>query len=270
MKSLSVSIVLYKPNIALFISTLESLIVAADRLSELANFTVLLIVFDNSAKGSTDDIESLIKNKWIKPFHFSKVEKNIGFAKAHNQAVKQSQCEYHLILNPDVILDSLALVHALNYLDEHPQAILVTPYSSTEDGKRQYLCKSYPTIFDLFLRGFAPLWCQKIFSQRLANYELRGQTEALELVSVSIVSGCFMLLRKQSFNAVKGFSEDFFLYFEDFDLSIRLSQRGDLVYLPEVKIIHYGGQAAKKGMRHIFLFVRSMRLFFNKHGWQWF
>jgi GT2 family glycosyltransferase len=175
-----------------------------------------------------------------------------------------------LILNPDVILDSKALVVALEYLQKHSQVVLVSPFACSEDGSRQYLCKSYPSVLDLFLRGFAPLWCRQFFIRRLAAYELKGQTEESELVSVPIVSGCFMLLRRKSFDQVDGFSEIFFLYFEDFDLSIKLRRLGNLAYVPNVKIVHFGGQAAKKGVRHIFLFVRSMCSFFNKHGWRWF
>jgi GT2 family glycosyltransferase len=158
----------------------------------------------------------------------------------------------------------------LDYLKTHSQAVLVSPCSCSEYGERQYLCKYNPSILDLFLRGFAPLWCQRYFSKRLGDYEMKGKTEDLELTAVSIVSGCYMFLCKKSFDTVGGFSEDFFLYFEDFDLSIRLQKLGTLDYVPSVKIVHFGGQAAKKGIRHIFLFAHSMCLFFNKHGWRWY
>ncbi len=267
---ISISIVLYKPEIKIFISMLESLRVAVEKLSE-ERYKVLLVVIDNSVEPSGDNIERLIQNVWLLPFSFIQATENGGFAKAHNKAINNvGDSEYHLILNPDVILDSNALVLALVYLQKHPQAVLVTPFACSEDGSRQYLCKSYPSVFDLFLRGFAPLWCQQFFIRRLADYELKGQTEESELVSVPIVSGCFMLLRRKNFAEVGGFSENFFLYFEDFDLSIKLRQIGNLAYVPDVKIVHFGGQAAKKGVRHIFLFVRSMVTFFNKHGWRWF
>lgn len=252
---------------ALFITVLKSLVLAVDKLDQ---YEVVLIIHINSIEQKIEDFERQIKRVWGESVKFSHSKKNLGFGKGHNQAIKASECDYHLILNPDVILDNDALVYALDYLQSHNESVLVSPYACDEEGARQYLCKSNPTVFDLFLRGFAPAWCRRLFSRRLANYELKGQTEGAELVSVPIVSGCFMLLRRESFHAVGGFSENFFLYFEDFDLSIKLRHLGNLSYVPRVKIIHYGGHAAKKGSWHILLFVQSMCLFFTKHGWRWY
>lgn len=270
MYAISISIVLYKPETTLFISVLESLTTAVNQLNTEYTGSVLLIIVDNSVEKNKDNLEQIARLIWVGQLTFIQAPKNLGFSKGHNQAIKLSQSDYHLILNPDVILDENALLHSLNYLQTHPQTVLVSPYTCSEEGERQYLCKYNPSILDLFLRGFAPSGCQRYFSKRLNEYEMKGKTEALELTGVSIVSGCYMFLRKKSFDTVGGFSEDFFLYFEDFDLSIKLQKLGTLDYVPSVKIIHFGGQAAKKGMRHIFLFIRSMCLFFNKHGWRWY
>ena len=67
---------------------------------------------------------------------------------------------------------------------------------------------------------------------------------------------------------VGGFMDRYFLYFEDYDLSMRLHELGEIAYTPDVRIVHYGGNAAKKGIQHIFLFVRSAITFFNQHGWK--
>ncbi len=270
MNSISISIVLYRPDKSIFVAVLNSLVLAVEKLNHQLRNNVLLIVLDNSAEKSEGNFESLTRELWNRPLKFVHPNKNLGFAKGHNEAIKLSQCDYHLVLNPDVILDSNALLYAWDYLQQHSQAELVSPCAYSEDRTRQYLCKSYPTILDLFLRGFTPLWFQKHFSSRLDKYELKGETEQVEVVSVPIVSGCFMFLRRKSFVKVGGFSEDFFLYFEDFDLSIKLQKLGRLAYVPDVKIVHFGGQAAKKGAWHIILFVRSMCSFFNKHGWRWY
>jgi GT2 family glycosyltransferase len=267
MNSLSISIVLYKPEKTVFVGVLESLAVAAEVLCEKYSYHLLLVVLDNSVEEVEDDFELITQTIWKNPFHFIRSNKNLGYGAGHNRAIKKSQCDYHLILNPDVLLDPAALLYGVEYLQAHPQTILVSPQAYSENGDRQYLCKSYPSVFDLFLRGFTPSWCQAIFAQRLADYELRGKTEQNELTDVPIASGCFMLMRKQDFDAVGGFSEKFFLYFEDFDLSIKLRTLGHIAYIPEVKIVHFGGQAAKKGIQHIILFGRSMCLFFHRHGW---
>lgn len=270
MNSVSISIVLYKQNKKVYISVLEKLVIAVEKLNKKHSYHVLLIVLDNSVKiGNEDnDFKRLTQSIWKKPLRFIQSSENLGYARGHNEAIKESQCFYHLILNPDVLLDLHALDYALNYLQTHPQVVLVSPYACSENGDRQYLCKSYPSVFDLFLRGFAPTWCQSVFSKRLNSYELKGKTEKYEYFDAPITSGCFMFLRRQHFNAVGGFSENYFLYFEDFDLSIKLKKLGQLAYVPKIKIVHFGGQAAKKGIGHIILFARSMYAFFNMHGWR--
>ncbi len=270
MNPVSISIVLYKQEKALFVTVLKHLVVAAENIYLIHPQPILLIILDNSRdkKGST--FELLAQDIWTGSLEFIHSPQNLGYAKGHNQAIKKSQSDYHLILNPDVLLDPDALVHALNYLQTQPSAVLISPDACTEKGKKQYLCKAYPSVFDLFLRGFAPKWCQHFFSKRLAAYELKGHTEQSIYTDAPIASGCFMFIRRQSFNAVGGFSEQFFLYFEDFDLSFKLKHHGQLIYLPDVKIIHFGGQAAKKGVKHILLFGRAMYTFFNTHGWRWY
>jgi GT2 family glycosyltransferase len=175
---------------------------------------------------------------------------------------------YHLILNPDVLLEEDALSEGLAFLNAHPEAGLVTPATWGNDGQRQYLCKSYPTVLDLALRGFAPAGLRRRFQTRLDRYELRDQTGDAVLWDPPIVSGCFMLARRAALEQVGGFRPEYFLYFEDFDLSLRLAAVTRLVYVPTVRIVHLGGHAARKGMRHIGMFLRAATRFFSRHGWR--
>ncbi len=78
-----------------------------------------------------------------------------------------------------------------------------------------------------------------------------------------------MMCRKKDLIEVCGFDEDFFLYFEDFDLSLRLGEKGTIYYNPNFVIKHFGGNTGKKGVKHISFFLRSMVRFFHKHGIKW-
>ncbi|WES91767.1 glycosyltransferase [Aeromonas hydrophila] len=84
-----------------------------------------------------------------------------------------------------------------------------------------------------------------------------------------IVSGCFMLFRTDVLQLLGGFDPRFFLYFEDFDISLRAGKISRIAYVPQVKVVHHGGHASRKGWRHIWMFGRSMVTFFNIHGWRW-
>ncbi|UKL13923.1 glycosyltransferase [Dissulfurimicrobium hydrothermale] len=272
---LSISIVTYAADLHLLQKTIKSLSRAVKyaKRQGLLDHAVLVLV-DNGPGGGLDVfLRGGLHRIW--PYSLKSVRpfKNVGFGVGHNMALKEiasSSTDYHLILNPDVIMEESALSNALLYMTKHPETGCLTPYASWPDGSRQYLCKGYPSIFTLFLRGFAPKPFAAPFARRLADYELRGVTEQSDIDTIKIASGCFMLCRRRALDEIGGFSNRFFLYFEDFDLSLRLSRNWRIAYVPSVRIIHFGGRSSLKGLRSIVMFVRSAATFFNMHGWRWF
>ena len=192
---------------------------------------------------------------------------NIGYGAGHNMAITRSSSRFHLILNPDVILHQTSLQHGLNYMLQNQQAVLLSPRAEDFQGNRQYLCKRYPSVLTLFLRGFIPAPIKSLFRKRLARYEMRELPDDRPTENIPIASGCFMLCRGDALRRINGFDPRYFLYFEDFDLSLRLGRTGRLVYLPAMRIKHAGGHTAGKGLKHITLFIRSALRFFNNHGW---
>jgi len=195
---------------------------------------------------------------------------NIGYGAAHNLIINNLDTGFHLMLNPDVVLDKQFLAAGINYLIDHDDVALVVPMASHENSKRQFLCKRYPSVLTLFVRGFLPKNLHKLFTKRLANYEMRDLHDDQSTKDIPIGSGCCMLFRSSVLTAVNGFDERYFLYFEDFDLSLRIRKQGRIAYLPTMKIIHGGGYAARKGFSHVRMFLRSAIRFFNTHGWRWF
>ena len=100
----------------------------------------------------------------------------------------------------------------------------------------------------------------------MTRYEYRDLPTNDIIESVELISGCCILARAKALQQCGGFDEKFFLYFEDFDLSLRMSEFGRLDYYPNMKIIHYAGNAASKGIQHIFYFLKSAARFYKKHG----
>ena len=194
---------------------------------------------------------------------------NIGYGAAHNLAFEKGHRPLHVFMNADVELDPQIFVHGCAYFKENVDVAMISPEAFDDSGKRQFLCKRYPTVFDLFLRGFAPGFVKKVFSKRLAHYEMRELSTSQANQDISIISGCFMFCRSSMVQKVEGFDPSFFLYFEDFDLSLRLSREARLAYLPDMKIRHSGGNSAHKGVSHILMFARSAHRFFSLHGWRW-
>lgn len=193
---------------------------------------------------------------------------NVGYGRGHNIALLAETAEFRLVLNPDVELEENALAHAIAFLREHPRVGLLAPDVRNEKGEREYLCKRYPALADLLLRGFAPAWLRRRFAPRLAQYEMRDLIGDDVVEGIPIASGAFMLVRGEAALRTGGFDPQFFLYFEDFDWSLRLGAIMTNAYVPSVRIVHHGGQAARKGPDHIAMFVAGALRFYRKHGWR--
>lgn len=271
---LSVSIVLYHSQIELLCATITSLYQSALRaLQENHLVGVDLMLVDNSeSEEYAASVRALLKTLQLDSFfsvQVSQAEQNAGFGGGHNSVISRLASDYHLILNPDAELAETALCVGLAALENNEQFALVSPRVLGPDGKQEFLCKAYPSVLVLLLRAFAPTFMRRWFRSKLYSYELRDVCEGAEPAEVLLASGCYMLLRTGSLRSVKGFNEKYFLYFEDFDLSLRLREYGRLVFLPSMVITHHGGYAATKGGSHIRLFIRSGLRFFNDHGWKW-
>jgi len=271
---LCVSIVLYNSSLPLLLRTLHSLqrsVDAARAARSLAQATVFLVE-NASDEAYRSTLENELAN-WPQSecfrLHYCPQADNRGFGFGHNAAFAMAKGDFHLVLNPDVELTENVLQCGLDAMRQHNDIVLLSPRVFGGNGEQEFLCKRYPSVLVLLLRGFAPGFVRRIFQRQLAHYEMRDLCSGKRPVDVPIASGCFMLVRSDALRAVGGFSEDFFLYFEDFDLSLRLAKQGRLVFDPQMRIVHHGGYAASKGHLHLRYFIHSGMLFFRRHGWRW-
>ncbi len=271
---LSVSVVLHNSPLALLHRAMKSLHRSAQTALQagcLGRVTVYLI--DNSSQEQYRTQLSQEITGWPQSEFFDiqylPLASNRGFGAGHNTALQRLTSDFHLVLNPDVELQDDTLRIGLSLLLDNEDIALTSPRAFGGAGEQEFLCKRYPSVLVLLLRGFAPRFLRRLFRQQLAAYEMRDLCQDEGQVNVAIASGCFMLVRTPDLRAISGFNEDFFLYFEDFDLSLRLGKVGRLVFDPDMRIIHHGGYAANKGRRHLRYFITSGMMFFNRHGWRW-
>lgn len=272
MSDLTVSVVAYHPDLPELPATFNSLAHSLIRAHEDgAVHTVTFDLIDNgSPEGAFERIlatSELSKLPWVRA-SIIRGHGNVGYGRGHNLSLLQAQSRYHLVLNPDVTLADTTISKAAAFLFAHPDVVMVSPEVRDEAGVKQYLCRADPSVLVLYLRSFAPAALRKRFRRILDNYELRSSLDSGVPVQVPLATGCFMFGRTSEFQRVRGFSPAYFLYFEDHDLSKRLSERGSIMYVPEVTISHYGGNTSRKGWRDRRLFVRSAFTFFSTHGWR--
>jgi GT2 family glycosyltransferase len=272
--SLSVSIVLHHSSLEMLARVLQSLYRSATSAHAAGCVDrVTVQVLDNSSDQEFRNRALLEVDAWPENDFFRVVYQglrdNRGFGASHNMALAHLQSEFHLVLNPDAELAEDALRIGLSSLQEDQSIVLLSPKVRGEGGAQEFLCKRYPSLLVLMLRPFAPRFIRRIFRKRLYHYEMRDVCSGSQEADILLASGCFMLVRTAALKSVGGFNDKYFLYFEDFDLSIRLGSQGRLVFNPAIQIAHHGGYAAQKGMQHVKYFIRSGLTFFREHGWRW-
>ncbi|WP_175815499.1 glycosyltransferase [Burkholderia diffusa] len=271
---LSISVVAYRPDPVLLEHTLSTLLDSllalrdAPRSPDCERFAKFYLV-DNGGSEIPQVWRERLEQVGV-DFEVLRGHGNVGYGRGHNLAIDRSDSVFHLVLNPDVLCQRDTLTAASELMAAYPEIGLVVPEVRGEDGSIQYLCRRYPKVLDLLLRGFAPQSIRRLFKSRLERYEMREECGTAENVwGPDIVSGCFMFFRSSVLRKLAGFDPRYFLYFEDYDLSLRTAAVARIVYSPRVRIVHFGGGAARKGWLHIRLFVVSAIQFYNRFGWRW-
>ena len=209
-------------------------------------------VVDNcSTDGSLDYLRPLFPQ-----VRFIANTENLGFARANNQAIRLSQAQYVLLLNPDTVVGSDTLRYCLDFLDAHPEAGGAGVRMLTREGTpAPESRRAVPTPWVAFLKmaGFS----RRYYMSRLP-WDKPGRIE--------VISGAFCMLRRKALDEVGLLDEDFFMYGEDIDLSYRLLKGGwQNWYLP-TDIVHYKGESTEKSsFRYVHVFYQAMLIFFRKH-----
>ena len=211
-----------------------------------------VFVVDNH---SDDDSVVTIREKypWVR---LIENQENLGFSKANNQAIRQSQADYVLLLNPDTVVAEDTLRGVLTFMDEHPKAGGAGVMMCYEDGSRAPESRrALPTPWVAALKMLG-------FTKRYYMSHLPWDQPC----RIEVISGAFCLLRHEALKTIGLLDEDFFMYGEDIDLSYRLLKGGwENWYLP-YSIIHYKGKSTQKSdYRYVHVFYQAMLIFFQKH-----
>lgn len=201
-----------------------------------------VIVVDNA---SSDDSVAMLQQA----FPSVKLilnKKNLGFAAANNQAIKQATGEFVLLLNSDTVVQPNALEQLLQLLEQDESIGVVTPKVVLPDGSIDLAChRGMPTPWRAFTY-FSKL--EQVFpnSKLFGGYHLTHKDFNVTH-EVEAVSGVAMMVRRSVIDKVGMLDERFFFYAEDLDWCLRIREaRWKIVYHPQATILHFKSQSGKK------------------------
>lgn len=214
-------------------------------------------VVDNA---SVDGSRDLVREKFPQARLIANRE-NAGFARANNQAIRQSAGEYVLLLNPDTVVQPGALQALVDFLEARPQAGAAGPRLLNPDRSLQVSCYPSPSLLREFWRMF-----HLEALRRYAFYPMEGWSLA-EPREVDVLLGACLLLRRAALQQVGLLDEDYFIYSEEVDLCYRVKHAGwKLYWVPRAEVIHYGGESTQQAAEEMFLrLYQGKILFFRKH-----
>jgi GT2 family glycosyltransferase len=169
---------------------------------------------------------------------------NRGFAAGINLAAARSRAPFLMLLNPDTTVEGPVIRTLEAWLASHPDAGVAGPRVLNADGTAQPSARRFPGITTVL--GGRTTWLTRRFPKNwLSKRNLLAQ-DAKAPVDVDWVSGACLMTRRDVFDAVGGFDEAFFLYWEDADYCRRVAEAGFRnVYVPTTPVRHVGGASAE-------------------------
>jgi GT2 family glycosyltransferase len=253
-----VSIVIVNYNVRDLVDNCISSIYSANN----KNHKIEIFFVDNN---SIDGSVKYIKEKYPEVKAISN-DRNIGFSKANNIALKQASGKYILILNPDTVLEEGTFSKMIDFCEQNKDTGAVTSKLILSNGKLDSACKrSFPTFPVALPRifGLSKLFPKsKIFGKYNLTYLDENKT-----YEVDSICGAFMFIPKEILDITGFFDEDYFMYGEDLDLCFKIKKNGFKVYYyPEVTTIHYKGESTRKThLSYVNNFYGAMRIFIQKN-----
>lgn len=222
----------------------------------LAGLPFELVVVDN---GSSDGSQQAVRERFPEAILIESPV-NLGFARANNLAIKRARGRYFLLLNSDAVVEPGAVKALIDFMEAVAEAGLAGGQLLNKDGSRQNSFSNFPTFAtELLNKGLLRLLFPRSYPSKRQDFLLP--------VRVDAVIGAFFVARREAVKQVGLMDEDYFLFLEETDWSLRMRKAGWGVYfVPGARACHFqGGTVGKNRIRARIEFYRSRYLYFQKH-----
>ncbi|MFH1292467.1 MAG: glycosyltransferase family 2 protein [bacterium] len=202
-----------------------------------------ITVVDN---GSDDQIEQVLKDKYVN-IKFIRHKENMGFAKAQNSGLAETQAKYHLVLNPDTVFspNHNTIQKLYDFMEANPKAGIAGPKIVYPDGTLQNSCYRFPKFLQ-------PLYSRTVLGKissgkKTADHYFMRDFEHDETIPVDWIMGAAMFVRQKAIDGIGRFDERFWMYAEDSDWCRRMWEKKWLVYyVHDIIIKHEHGRGSAK------------------------
>jgi GT2 family glycosyltransferase len=231
--------------------------------NDCSEYSREIIIVDNQ---STDETLQMLRQEFRSVLVIEN-DKNEGFARPMNRAMRTAGGRYILLLNPDTLIPPKAIDILVRFMDEHLEAGVCGPKVLNEDGTLQKPCRRgdpTPLAVISYFTGLDRLFPH----QKLFGGYLLGYLDEDEINQVGGVSGSCMLIRRNVIDKIGFLDEQFFAYQEDADFCRRARQTGFKVYyVPASHISHFGGRGGSRvqPVRAIISWHLSYLKYYRKH-----
>jgi GT2 family glycosyltransferase len=220
-----------------------------------------VILVDN---GSSDDSVNMVRRE------FSQVkllanQDNRGFAAANNQGIGLAKGRYILLLNSDTVILDRAIEKTVFYADKHSDTAVTGCRVLNPNGTLQNSCFMFPSVLNWLLFS---TYAYRLFPRsRFFGREQMTWWRRDDSREVDVVTGCYMLVRKEAIDQVGTMDERFFMYAEETDWCYRFKAKGwKNRFTPDAEIVHIGGASAiKLGANRALVTNRSFVRYMFKH-----
>lgn len=239
---------------------------------------IQVIVVDNDSRdGSFESISQTIEthgwNRWV---HLLPLDRNGGFAYGNNRALEvifskeQQHPEYIWLLNPDTVVQNDAAGSLVEFLQSHPKAGIVGSRLQDPDGTPQVSAFRHHSVLSEFLSGMRLGFLDMVFANWLVALTPISSTPH----TTDWIAGASMMVRRELFEQIGFFDEQYFMYFEEEDFCRKASSSGwQCWYVPASRVVHLIGAASgfsdtrkKAPRRPQYWFESRRRFFFRNYG----
>ncbi len=203
-----------------------------------------VIIVDNN---STDDSCAMVAEEFPEVLLIRNAD-NRGFSTANNQAAEQARGRYVFFLNNDTVVPERSLSRLVKFADAHPEVGMVGPRLRDPSGRLQISYRQSPSVWALLHRTQLFRWTGLV--RRTYRQYRRQSFDPQVQRRVAVLMGAAVLLPRQLFLDCGGWDERYHFGGEDIDLSHRINQRRQVVYLPSVEITHHGRVSSRQNIAY--------------------